>query len=347
MSTSFGSNDIQFEARIVCSEEAFTVSLVRRMRGQARRVRDRVRRGLQSAVRLAVAGRSTRAAMNWVYNRFTMKQRGAFHERYAKLFRAGNHRLRSGTWRVNFAGRQVTIPLTENRAWLDWDNAVSIVGHDVEVKETYSHLLRSSAPPELFVDVGANYGLHSLLFLAQGIEVLSFEPNPACRQYMRDLCTANSLTPHIEAVALGDVPGQVELTYPAHDTWHGSTDSAVAQALKSTFDVATETVPQRTLDDYQTNFGKKRMLVKIDTEGSEYRILRGAERTLRENRPLLIFESLAGERRQELFELLSAAGYTIACLPWASDQTSHELTLEHFLKLHATNFIALPDVKSS
>ena len=47
---------------------------------------------------------------------------------------------------------------------------VSIVGHDIEVKETYAALIASDHRPTLFLDVGANYGLHSIL-RAQGARI--------------------------------------------------------------------------------------------------------------------------------------------------------------------------------
>jgi FkbM family methyltransferase len=43
------------------------------------------------------------------------------------------------------------------------------------------------------------------------------------------------------------------------------------------------------------------LLVKIDTEGSEAAILRGAGRTLAERRPLIIFESFRDDGREELY----------------------------------------------
>ena len=58
----------------------------------------------------------------------------------------------SSSWRVEFCGKRIVLPLTRDRAWLDWDLAVSVLGHDLEVKQTcvlYQFILREvfCAPP--------------------------------------------------------------------------------------------------------------------------------------------------------------------------------------------------------
>ncbi|CAA9891487.1 conserved hypothetical protein [Candidatus Methylobacter favarea] len=77
------------------------------------------------------------------------------------------------------------MPLTSERFWLDWDTAVSITGHDIEIKQTYEALIGSSEPPELFIDIGANYGTHSLLFLVHQIKTITFEPNASCHDFFQ------------------------------------------------------------------------------------------------------------------------------------------------------------------
>src|ERR1700722_9247274 len=51
-------------------------------------------------------------------------------------------------------------------------------GHDSELKQTYASLIQLEHPPRLVLDIGANYGTHSIIFLSHDIETVSFEPNP-------------------------------------------------------------------------------------------------------------------------------------------------------------------------
>ena len=116
-------------------------------------------------------------ALYAIYSLLSIPQRERFHSEFAKLFRNGITRSRPGTWSVNFAGKDILIPLNPDTLWLDWDLAVSILRHDTELMETYAGLIgHRSYRPQVFVDIGANYGTHSLLFLVHGLPALSFEP---------------------------------------------------------------------------------------------------------------------------------------------------------------------------
>src|SRR5207249_3638516 len=155
-----------------------------------------------------------------------------------------------GLWTVTFLGRPIRLSLRPGQMWLDWDAALSILGHEVEIKETYSSLLASSASPELFIDVGANYGLHSLLFLAHGVDVISFEPNHLCREYFLSACRLNGVTARLEEIALGDIGCNTELWFPHGRTWLGSTDITVRQSLEPSYELRSQLVIQKRLDDY-------------------------------------------------------------------------------------------------
>ena len=113
---------------------------------------------MKASVLLAAATRVTRRALNARYRRMSPAQRVRFYSSYAKIFREVRLPVQRGDWVVDFLGRAVRVPLVCDRMWLDWDMAVSIVGHDSDVTRTYESLLQSSARPDLFFDVGANYG---------------------------------------------------------------------------------------------------------------------------------------------------------------------------------------------
>jgi FkbM family methyltransferase len=232
--------------------------------------------------------------------------------------------------------------MTAERMWLDWDCALSIVGHDVEVKQTYAAILTSKRRPNLFVDIGANYGTHSLLFLSHNIETLSFEPNPSCHSYLRETCRLNALTPRLEECALGATPGTVELWYPETDTWLGSTDKDAQHDLQQKYLTTVRTVPQKTLDDFLASFVGRNVLVKIDTEGAEYQVLLGASRTLKEIRPCVIFESLGSDDRTKLYGLFVSHSYSVAHLPLFPDEDPHLLGVEQFCESRSSNFVAIP-----
>jgi FkbM family methyltransferase len=289
----------------------------------------------------------TRKLMNVFYDRLSFGQMRIVHSYYSGIFRDQCLQFDPGLWTIKFAGRRIVLPLTRQRIWLDWETALSILGHEVEIKETYARLIESSQRPELFIDIGANYGTHSLLFLANKIDSISFEPNESCHAYLKEACSLNGLKPVIQGVALGDKDGWAELYFPEHATWMGSTNVSSKSALESRYELITRKVEQRTLDSFMGSFGNRRLLIKIDTEGNEYNVLQGAKLTLQKYRPPVIFESFRNESRTALFVLFNDLNYGLANLPWSPDSTAARLGRSEFLESSSENFIALPSQLST
>lgn len=301
-----------------------------------------LRAAAQATLRRLVSFSWSRQALNSVYLMLSPSLRIRFHREFSRLFRDSSVRLGvEAGWRVSFAGRTVSMPLGSQNLWQEWDSAVSIIANDMEVKQTYERFLTSGQPPDLFVDVGANYGTHSLLFLACGTETLTFEPNAACHDYFMRACSLNEFTPHLLGVALGSEHGHISLSYPPKDTWNGSTSSDAIAKLEAR-DLVTVQVELRTLDDYLDQFGQAtRMLVKIDTEGNELSVLEGARTTLSRYKPIVIFESLTSDQnRPALYELLASFGYKLGELPVGRLDEIRGLTREGFVVSQSTNYVA-------
>lgn len=306
-------------------------------------MRSAVKKILNNFIQTLIAHSFSRRWLNALYGRLTFSQKHFVHRYFAKIFRDEPHRVDSGHWIVEFVGRQIQLPLRPEQIWLDWDSAVSILGHEIEVKQTYASLINSPMRPELFIDIGASYGTHSLLFLVHRIEAITFEPNVLCHEYFRGICALNGVESRIESVALGDSDGSVDLCYPEKDTWSGSTNNSVKRRLQAQHKLSTQRVEQKTLDGYLAEVGNRRLLIKIDTEGTEYQVLQGALRTLQINQPLVIFESLLDKNRRELFDLFASQHYRIVRLPRIQGQSTVLLNLSDFLDSSELNFIALPN----
>jgi hypothetical protein len=72
-----------------------------------------------------------------------------------------------------------------------------------------------------------------------------------------------------------------------------------------------------TIDDLVERHELKPSLIKIDVEGGEYKVLRGAERTLRRFRPYIMAECAdimlaeQGSSSSDVLNLLAAFGYRV------------------------------------
>jgi FkbM family methyltransferase len=303
------------------------------------RARPTLRKSLERLVRSMAARRSSRRCLNSIYSILPGQEKARFHARCNALFADGGGRLEDGIWIVKFAGKRLILPLTTEGAWQEWDAAVAILGHDFEIKTTYTRLLRR-CHPKVFFDVGANYGLHSLLFLVHGVRTVSFEPNANCHSYLRRVCELNNLKCDIQPFALSDMEGFTELWFPERQTWMGTTDANTRESLGKEFSLSRLQVGQTTIDKFVDRYRCYPDLIKIDTEGNELRVLKGAWKTLKSSRPLLIFESWP-DRRSDVSMILDEIGYRVLPLP-LSVGLPCPLDGSEFIGHPARNFLAFP-----
>lgn len=313
------------------------------LRRSIKRIRPTARRDFESAVRAAVGASATRAILNAYYNRLSLRQKHAFYKSLRHIF-YGNRPVRPCTWCVRLPNGHLRLPIGQSDTALEWEQALSLMGHDAEIRDFYFALGAQWTPAGLVMfDVGANYGLHSLLGLSLGWTVVPFEPNAACHAYFRDACQLNHIDAAVQAVALGETTGHVDFFYPASETWLGTTVERVAQELGSDRALLHSRVQQTTLDLFVEASGLKPDLLKVDTEGNEIHVLRGARRLLAEYPPLILFESWKGSGRSELFQLLGGYGYRIWTVDYVCTLSGlPPLTAAAFADEARMNFLAVP-----
>ena len=155
------------------------------------------------------------------------------------------------------------------------------------------------------LDIGANIGIHSLLFAQKYDRVVAFEPHPQTFQLLRfnlENYAPNAIALNIalysdsRTLILADAnPGNIGAA-----SLHGSQDSADG------FEVMT-----CALDEVAQVADLPISLVKIDTEGAEHDVLLGAESLIEKNKPVVImedFKSRSGQR-SEAVRFLEGLGY--------------------------------------
>jgi FkbM family methyltransferase len=241
----------------------------------------------------------------------------------------------AGRWTVDVAGRHLVLPLSRDFADA-WAAAIGFHGYDPEVHALYERLINGPRPPRVVFDVGANYGLHALRFLVHGARVLAFEPNPECHRWFRIWCAANNVACELEPVAVGERADRMVLAFPEGATYLGSTNPAVRARWAESV-VRTFVVDQVALDDIVAERHVVPDFVKIDTEGSEIAVLRGATELLRRAGPTLVFEAWHDvSTRRALWDILDKHGYAIA----AVGDPCVALTRTEFLDARDTNFLA-------
>lgn len=188
-------------------------------------------------------------------------------------------------------------------------------------------------PGSVVVDVGAHLGQYALLAsasLGTSGHVLAFEPNPALRERLaRNLRVNRCSNVGIRPEALSDRAGTASLYLPAGDVNTGEASLREGGSREQLDVGGVIDVECLRLDDVVADEGLVRVdLIKVDVEGLEAAVLRGAEDTLRRFRPTVIFEvndltRVDGEYHAPAIDLLREYGYAIFGLGSADGRVQH------------------------
>jgi FkbM family methyltransferase len=183
----------------------------------------------------------------------------------------------------------------------------------------YTRIFEQMIPRcQCFIDVGSNTGYYALLACSKnpGTKAYAFEPASAPFHYLETNIRINKLG-NMAAfpVALSDKPGTLEffeLSNPDH--YHSVHNLAGTGTLKGE-DVLKQKHESRlvqvdTLDHFiETRKLQVVDLVKLDTEGTEHLVLKGAHHMLSHHKPVIICETLFNVIEAELENVLRPYGY--------------------------------------
>ena len=130
---------------------------------------------------------------------------------------------------------------------------------------------------DTFLDIGAHCGLFSALasqIICENGRILAFEPNPDILPFLMANTERDKVDVH--AMALSDASGEATL-------WQGgSSDTALSSIAYELSNAKHSTVKTQTLDDFLATIDVGQVaLAKVDVEGSELKLFRGAKQTLK------------------------------------------------------------------
>ncbi|PPK66326.1 FkbM family methyltransferase [Actinokineospora auranticolor] len=186
--------------------------------------------------------------------------------------------------------------------------AVVAAGHEHREAEILTAALR---PGGVFVDVGAHVGWLSLLIAAHRPDtfVWALEPVPLTADALGANLAASGLST-VELIRVAAGPRRASAwftTHPDSSFAHQSDIDPVRGALPETGEVRCPVLP---LDELWAHRGWPRVdAVKVDVEGAEPDVLRGATTLLTRDRPLLVVDAPTGYARADLAERLAPLGY--------------------------------------
>lgn len=166
-------------------------------------------------------------------------------------------------------------------------------------------LQRFLKPGDTVVDVGANIGTHTVALasaVGEAGSVLAFEPQRLSFQLLCGNVAINCLTNvQCRQQAVGEANGVAKI--PAFSPYQSRNFAAVALGTGA----QAEDVELVTIDSLGL---KSCRLIKIDVEGFEPEVIRGARATIAEHRPLLFVENNTIDGASRTIAAILDAGYS-------------------------------------
>jgi FkbM family methyltransferase len=242
-----------------------------------------------------------------LHHRFVLGLKRALYGRGGEPYRIEGHTLRylPGT-------RPVRLRYTRSRNGITRYDALQVLWLSTHLTEG-----------DTAVDIGAHYGTYSILMAAkcgQTGNVVAFEPDPHAREVLSRNLNLNPRIkqPAVEVCACSDQIGEATLFSRGGNSQSSLARSAVEFSPEHKSEEIR--VPLVTLDSYLSEHHLPELrCVKIDAEGAEIRILKGAKQVLSSNADIVCeLHPYAwpefGNTLAELKDLAAAAGRRIRYL---------------------------------
>lgn len=221
--------------------------------------------------------------------------------------------VRLWCWQVwrRFPGGSIELDLSYGaRLWLPpWSSLAGVVAaagtHEPAEQAFFLHFLR---PGDGVVDVGANLGLYTVPAIVAGAYVAAFEPVETAREVLLHNIRLNCGEPRAKVFpfalaarqGVGEITTDLESSNRVLGAEHyvGSSTSVLVRTLDDTVAESAEW-----FDEHGCQ------IMKIDAEGLDAEVLRGAETSISRWKPVLLVEAWAGGK--EIRSLLGAHGYRV------------------------------------
>jgi FkbM family methyltransferase len=187
-----------------------------------------------------------------------------------------------------------------------------------------AELVRVARPGQHMLDAGAHMGIASLLYASvagTGTRVVAFEPNPHAFPLLWENSRVNGMRVECYQMALGLRGGITEFYVSGVDPNASMSQDAPGNYWywkdKPKPVMERISVGMTSVDAICEALGLRPGFIKLDVEGAELPVLQGAEKVLRECRPLILLETHVfawpsfGYRREDLAALIASRGYEV------------------------------------
>jgi FkbM family methyltransferase len=263
---------------------------------------------------------------------------------YLRKIEQKKEELKEKEWLDNFADQNSFVFQFDKdvKIYLYKDSILSRYIYDGFEKDEIEFLKSNLKPGDIFVDIGSNVGLFSLVasnIVGENGSVYSFEPTPQTFTRLQKNIVLNRFTNiKVKNIGLSDKKGNLELQISENgfDAWN-----TFARKENERFQHKTS-VEVSTIDDEFTDIDKSRIsFVKIDVEGWEKFVINGGKSFFENYSPVVMVEFTetntfdAGYFVQEIYDIMVEFGYK-----WFRNKKGQLIPEEKKLRYPYDNLIA-------
>lgn len=225
-------------------------------------------------------------------------------EQFPELYKKLDVEKNQNITRVGYDGVVSSFNVTNRSDWIQKIQRQTGTFYEVGMLQDIAQRLSKSKDCTI-VDAGAYIGNHTVFFATHcnASKVISFEPFKASYNQLLANIELNDKSDIVDVynVALGDVAGRASIDILDEDNKGANTVSF--EGGKDIDIIKMDTLLLRKLTRLD--------VMKIDVEGMEIPLLKGALKTINKFSPLLYIEAFEQNRLNEIINLLSPLGYGI------------------------------------
>lgn len=200
----------------------------------------------------------------------------------------------------NHKGTEITFNLPFRDDWVQKYIRMSRSFYELDMLEDIYNRVGTN---KIMVDIGANIGNHTVYFskICKAKQVYSFEPQTPIHEILIKNITSNNAKDNVQVFKMGVGAESSKAKVSVLD--HGNYGMSKLENDESG-EIEIDTLDRILLGKTETID-----LIKIDVEGMEMDVLRGATEIFKKFKPLLYIEAGTDEEYQEVSEYLADFGY--------------------------------------
>ncbi|MBI9067997.1 MAG: FkbM family methyltransferase [Salinivirgaceae bacterium] len=229
-----------------------------------------------------------------------------------------------------------------------WNNILTYYTYAPELCILENIISNYLSNKSIYVDIGANYGVRSLLMLSEGIKTYMFEANPYLIKELEERCFVNKFKNYkIESLAVSC--NQSSSTFYISNRNSMSSlelEFAETKGVKETIIIETVSLDYY-FDELLKNKNEGLHFIKIDVEGHELKVIEGAKRIIHEIKPVFLIEIANLVDKLKIINLFLDCGYSIYCIQWGFKKILCELTNNQKIIEQSLDFLFIPNVQST